>query len=286
MGYRCLGQLTWLYTVLIFWLITPHLLSSTCFGVSVSFLGSGHAVARNSWLRRRHFVGHSRGQCEKLGATSGCPRSISSTMNSPDGDRETILSALEEELEARFERDIVDEAYRRQHLTLDAYLRNLHALASAHSRHSSIEISQFFDMLADAFYESQSPRCGECGLEYRVEQHKPCTCAPAQGWVMFENVIRRQACDLQQMEADDAYRLPNPLGDALVAPSGESWSNRDLCGFLDAAASGWLCPSRSCVDEKGGWIQMARTADTIDRLGGKIPWEAFADFLSTGQTRE
>jgi hypothetical protein len=171
--------------------------------------------------------------------------------------------------------------------SLEDYLSALWRLAEPHRALAALPAEMFTELLTDAL--EAEPRA--------YDGSRPTGDA---GYASFEATIASQIVDLHQMAA--AGQLENEhryFG--IDAPRGGRWYNFDPRGYLECAVAGSLggweegddtgrgyVPGLVAATDVEGNIAMVdpRTIeDPVDAMS-PITWDAFAEFLFTGQTYE
>lgn len=175
---------------------------------------------------------------------------------------------------------------------LEPYLLALWSLASERQHQPAIPIDDFVRLLDDAFTAPVSA----FGQAMRALSDDGTQLDRFAGW---EQTILRQIRDLREMDAagtlDDEQRW---FG--VDAPRGACWYNFDPAGYLEAATEGtfggWepedggrmLVPGPVAVLGEDGRITSVDPSeiDSPTYALDAVSWDAFADFLQSGQWYE
>jgi hypothetical protein len=171
--------------------------------------------------------------------------------------------------------------------SLEDYLRALWRLAEPHRALAALPPEMFTELLTDAL--EAEPRAYDAALP-----------TGNAGYASFEATIASQIVDLHEMAAngqlDNEYRY---FG--ISAPRGGSWYNFDPRGYLECAVAGTFAgweegddtgrgyvPGLVAATDADGNIAMVDPRSIEDPVGALSPitWDAFAEFLFTGQIYE
>jgi hypothetical protein len=186
------------------------------------------------------------------------------------------------------------ERYASSGRTLEHYLLALLGLARQHNRQDALSLSEFYQVVSEAFSADPIPFASAWRDTYGALN-------PNQsGFVGWEATVIRQIVDLREM--DEAGTLAYEYRYFGVdAPRGSRWYNFDPVTYLECAMAGSLggwepddptgrqfVPGEVGVMDSIGNLQIVNPQD-IERPIGPLPqvsWDQFKDFVECGQMYE
>lgn len=178
--------------------------------------------------------------------------------------------------------------------TLEQYLSALLGLTRHHRARSTVSISDFYELLCEAFTADPVSFDPAWREQYAaLDPDQP-------GFVGWEATLIRQIVDLHEME--EAGTLKNKYRYFGVnAPRGSRWYNFDPAGYLECAMDGSLggwepgdptgrdfVPGQVAVISSQGTVESVDPQDlerpVVDLPG--LSWDQFQNFIVCGQIYE
>lgn len=146
--------------------------------------------------------------------------------------------------------------------TLERYLGKLYCCSTALSKLNTVSLDQFFTLLEHSFADMQTST-EEIGSEQ------------SQGYIRWENTIRRQIAALREMEVDRTFQ--NELRYfGTASPGGEAWYNFDTQTFIECGLAGAF----------GGWGEPDEAGQPPVKEIENLSWDDLTRFLECGQYYE
>lgn len=177
--------------------------------------------------------------------------------------------------------------------SLEEYLCSLWSLASEYQGSSGFLLTEFYQLLSDAFSAH--------GLSFQESwrQHYHEDNDTLQGYLGWQATIRRQIVDLREMDEQGILKDKNRYF-GVDAPRGHCWYNFDPVTFLECAMvgtyGGWQSGDETGREYVPGKVAVfvagkleEREPDTIPNPIypiAQISWDDFRHFLYMGQIYE